>query len=322
MKKHRILVDCAGGDNYPLAMIAGAKMAKKLYDNIDIILIGKEHDVINNGFKHIATSDNISSNDDAMEAVKKKKDSSIVVGLKMLKEGEADAFVSAGNTGALIGGATLFAKRLKGVKRMALAPLIPTKKNKVLLLDAGANNECSADQLFQFGVMGSIYMKKVIGIEKPRISLLNVGVEDNKGTEVIRDARKLLRDSKYNYTGFVEARAIMDNVCDVVVCDGFSGNVLLKTLEGTSSMVMYYLKKAIYSNLQTKIGGALIKGKLESLISELDYRTTGGAPMLGANGAVIKAHGSSDADAIFNAIRQAKNFCDNGVNDAIEDALY
>lgn len=323
----KILIDCMGGDNAPHAVVEGVALATKDFSE-EIVLLGAEDELRPLLEKHklnveiINTSDNITSDDDAMDAIKNKRNSSMVVGLSALREGDGDAFVSAGNTGALVGAATLFARRIKGVKRMALSPLIPTKKGMTLLIDAGANVDCNPEFLAQFGVMGSIYMQKVHKIERPRVGLLNVGTEISKGHALIRETHGLLeQDDSINFIGNIEARDVFDHACDVLVADGFTGNVLLKTLEGTASMMSHYFKKAIYSNFFSKMGGLLVKPSLMEVYKTADYSKYGGAPMLGANGTVIKAHGSSGAEAFYHAIRQAIEFTKTGVTEAIGEKL-
>ncbi|MDR1101423.1 MAG: phosphate acyltransferase PlsX [Clostridiales bacterium] len=315
-----ILIDCMGGDNAPEAVVAGVKKASKEFGE-KITLLGLEQKIsplvrkygIENA-EIINTSDNISAGENALHAIKSKRDSSMVVGLSMLRQGKGDAFVSAGNTGALIGAATLFARRIKGVKRIALSPIMPTKHGATILIDAGANVDYNPEFLAQFAIMGEVYMKKVHDVAEPRIGLLNVGSEDGKGHAAARETFALLKNMPINFVGNIEARDLAEHACDVLVTDGFTGNVLLKTLEGVASMMNFYLKQAINLNPSTKFAGILLKDALTEMQARVDYSQYGGAPVLGANGTVIKAHGSSSPEAFYHAIRQAIAFHKTGVN--------
>lgn len=326
----RVVIDAFGGDNAPLEIVKGAALASNEY-GIDITLTGKK-DVIekviadnNLVFKGelniIHTDDVISMHDDPTSLLKIHKESSMALAFKELSEGRADAFVSAGSTGAVVVGGTLIVKRIKGVKRPALAGLIPSPDGHYLLMDMGANAECRPEMLCQFGVMASVYLNKVEGIQNPKIGLLNIGTEDTKGTELQKEAYKLLSNAGINFVGNIESREMPKGICDAVITDGFTGNIALKLIEGTASTFFKMLKNVFYSKLINKIAALVLKKDLYSLKSMLDSSEVGGAPLLGVNGTVIKAHGSSDAKAIKNAVRQAITFTKNGVVDTISENL-
>jgi len=263
----------------------------------------------------------IEGSDDPVSAVRTKKDSSIAVGLRLLKEGTGDAFVSAGNTGALLVGSTLIVRTLPGIRRGALATPLPTARGFSLLLDSGANVECSGDSLFHFGVMGCAYMERVMGISSPKIGLLNVGTEEIKGTDAEREAVKLLKASGLNFIGNIEGRDVANGVCDVIVTDGFTGNVLLKSVEGYGMFFFGAMKKVFKKNLLTKFAALAVKDGLLEFKSKMDYEEYGGAPILGIAAPVFKAHGSSDAKAFKNAIRAAASFIRGGVNEKITEVI-
>jgi glycerol-3-phosphate acyltransferase PlsX len=254
-----------------------------------------------------------------------KPDSSMAVGLKMLAAGEGDAFVSAGNTGALLAGAILSVKRIRGIKRAALAPVIPTKSGGAILIDCGANLECKPGYLLQFGYMGSLYAQKVLGMDTPRVGLLNVGAEETKGTEVIKEAYQLLKGAdgagKLRFIGNVEGRDVAFGAADVVVSDGYGGNIFLKTMEGVGLFFADMLKGLFTKNIGTKLSALMVKKGLRAFKKTLDYTETGGSPLLGLQKPVIKAHGSSNAKAIKNAIRQAKIFAGSGVIPTITENI-
>ncbi len=322
----RIAVDAMGGDNAPFSTVEGSICAVKEYD-VEIILVGKK-DIIQNelnkhGYKgnniEIVDADEIIENDDEpTKAIRSKKNSSMVVALNMVKNKEADAVISAGNTGALLTGGLLIIKRIKGIARGALAPVYPTKRGISLLLDAGANTDSRPKYLQQFAIMGSVYCEKVLGIENPKVGLVNIGEEEKKGNELTKAAFKLLSDTNINFYGNLEARDIPEGYADVIVADGFVGNIILKLTEGLASAIFSMLKDEFTKTLKTKIGALMLKPGLRKFKKSLDYSEYGGAPLLGVRGAVIKAHGSSNANAIKNAIRQAKVFVDNNVIEKIE----
>ena len=247
--------------------------------------------------------------DDHADAVlKSKKDSSMAVGFNLLKNGEGDAFVSAGNSGALCMGATLAVKRIKGIKRPAFSPVMPSANGFFMLVDGGANVDCRPEMLVQFAVMGSIYMNRVMKIENPRVGLANVGTEDHKGNELYQTTYQLLKESNLNFVGNVEGRDIPQGICDVVVCDGFTGNLILKTYEGVAMVVMNEIKSLFTGSLKGKLSASLVLGDIKKLKKKLDHNTYGGAPVLGASKPVFKAHGSAKAVTVKNAIRLSRDY--------------
>lgn len=325
----KIAIDAMGGDNAPKAAVEGAIEACRAYD-VEVFLTGKKEEISKymtesdkkNPRIHIVEANEVILVEEApVTAIKQKKDSSLVVGLRLVKDGECDAFVSAGSTGAFLAGSLLRVGRIKGIDRPALSPLVPTVKGNCMILDAGANVDCKPRNLQQFAVMGSIYMEKVMGIKNPRIGLLNIGAEESKGNELTKESFELLGKADINFIGNVEARDVMDGVCDVVVADGFPGNILLKTIEGTAMTVMKLLKQQLMKNTVSKLGALLLKGSLGEFKKRFDYTEVGGAPFLGINGIMIKAHGSSDAKAIKNAVRQAKQLYDNKCLEGIKDEI-
>ena len=325
----RIIVDAFGGDNAPLEIIKGAQQAQQEL-GVEISLAGNAQEIKKcaeeNGLSlermEILDADGmIPVNVDPTLLLKEYENCSMAVGLRALKEGKGDAFVSAGSTGALVVGASLIVKRLRGVRRTGIATVIPNNKSEVLLMDSGANAECTSDMLVQFGMMGSVYMNKIIGVASPRVGLLNIGTEENKGLDLQREAYEKLQKAPVNFVGNVEARGLPMGECDVAVCDGFTGNIALKLVEGMAKFFSAQLKGMFMSSLKTKIAALLMKSNIAGFKKKMDYKEYGGAPLLGISKTVIKAHGSSDARAIKNAIRQAKNCIDNGVIEAISDNL-
>lgn len=318
----RIVVDAFGGDNAPEQIVIGAAIASFEY-KVDITLTG-DKDIIekvikdNNmsfygDLKIVHTTDVISMHDDPTTILKAHKDSSMGIAFKELVDGNADAFVSAGSTGAIVVGGTLIVKRIKGVRRPAIAATLPSPNGHYMLMDMGANAECRPEMLKQFGIMTNVYLQNVCGIESPKIGLLNIGVEDTKGDELRLEAYKLLSESDLNFIGNVEARDMPKGVCDAVITDGFTGNVALKIIEGTASTLFSMIKKVLYKSLPNKLAALVIKKDLYSLKSMMDSSEVGGALLLGVSKPVVKAHGSSDAKAIKNAIRQAKTFAETDV---------
>ena len=326
----RIIVDAMGGDNAPDEIVLGSINALK-ENNIDITLVGRGEDILRvferqkmkdlpAGVEIVNASEIIEANEDPTSAIRTKKDSSLSVGLTLLRDGRGDAFVSAGSTGALLSGATLIVKRARGIRRAALAPYIPNSTGGFILIDCGANAECTPEYLLQFAYMGSFYSQDVLKVKSPRIGLLNNGAESTKGTSLQHETYKLLKDSILNFIGNVESKDAMAGACDVLVCDGFTGNVFLKAIEGTASLIMSELKNVFYSSALTKLSALFIKGKLAGLKKKMNPDTVGGTALLGISKPVIKAHGSSNANAIQNAIIQAvrdaesdiaKRFADN-----------
>lgn len=324
-----IIVDAFGGDNAPLEVIKGAAEAVAKLD-VDVTLTGNESIIKKTAEENGISLDRISIihtesvidiHEEPTEVIKGKSDCSMAVGLKALAEGQGDAFVSAGSTGALVVGATFIAKRLKGIKRAALAPILPTAKGHVILMDGGANVDCRPEMLLQFGIMGSCYMERVMGLKSPKVGLLNVGAEDTKGREMDIEAYKLLKDAPLDFYGNLEARELPFGVCQVAVSDGFTGNIALKLYEGMGSFFAGELKGMLTSGLSGKLAALMIMPKVKAFKKKLDYTEVGGAVLMGISKPVIKAHGSSNAKAFYNAIRQAKNCVDGKVIEAISQSL-
>lgn len=318
----KIILDAMSGDNAPLEIIKGAVLADNEYP-VDIVLVGQEAIIRSvadeNGIdisnvEIIDAPAVITMEDRALSVIKEKKDSSMSVGLRMLAQGEADAFVSAGNTGALLAGATLLVRRIKGIHRAAITTIMPFP-SPVLLVDSGANLSVTPEDLEQFAAMGSVYMEKIYGIRSPRVGLLNNGTESTKGLPLQVEAYKLLSESKdINFVGNIEAKELPFSACDVVVTDGFTGNIVLKFLEGMGKMMVGLLKDIFMSNGLAKVSALAMKGKLKSIKKNFDASEHGGAPLLGISAPVIKAHGSSDANAIKHAMHQAMSFVNTGIN--------
>ena len=311
------------GDNAPLEILKGASIAAKEYKEHTIILVGDQnvisHVAVTNeiditGIEIIHADTVITMEDNPICVVRDKKNSSMSVGLKTLSKGEVDAFVSAGNTGALITGATIIVKRILGINRPAIASVIPLG-NPILLMDSGANLTVTSDNICQFAFMGSKYMEKIYGLDSPRVGQLNNGAEYNKGNALQIESYQLLSESGLNFVGNVEGKEIPFDVCDVIVADGYTGNIFLKTVEGMGKFLLKTLKELLMSNIATKLSALTMDTK--ELKKRFDASEHGGAPLLGISKPVIKAHGSSDANAIKNAVRQAINFIESGVNDDI-----
>ncbi len=307
----KIIIDAFGGDYAPLEIIKGSVQAVAKFD-VGIILTGDEkkirevmskNNLSDNNIEIVNCTQTITMDDAADSVLKTKKDSSMAVGFSLLNEGRGDAFISAGNSGALCMGATLAVKRIKGIKRPAFAPVLPTDKGFFMLMDGGANLECRPEMLYQFALMGSIYMEKVMGIKKPRIGLANVGTEEHKGTELYQNTYELLSDSSMNFIGNVEGRDLSGSICDVCVCDGFSGNLILKTYEGVATTLMKEIKHLFADTTRGKLAAAMLMKDLKNFKVRYDYNSYGGAPILGASKPVFKAHGNSKAVTIVNAIK-------------------
>lgn len=324
----KIVIDGMGGDNAPMAPVEGACMAVKEY-GVDIVITGDKdqleaelakHDFDKSKIEIVHTTQIITNDEKPVAAIRRKTDSSMVVALNMVKNKEADAMVSAGSTGALLSGGVFVIKRIKGITRPCICTAIPTMDGGVSLLsDTGANVDCNGQQLVDFAAMSNIYAKRVMKIDNPRIALANIGTEEGKGNELLKTTYDLLKDRKdMNFIGNMETREILNGVCDVVICDGFIGNVIVKTLEGTVLSLFKKMKETIMSSTKAKIGALLMKDSLKGLKDSLDYSSHGGAPFLGVEGGLIKAHGSSDARAIKNAIRQAIQFVDGNVVEEIK----
>ena len=322
----KILVDAFGGDNAPLEIIKGCRLCREKYEGVDIVLVGNEkiiketadtNGIDLEGLEIHDAPDVISMEDDAGEIMKSKNDSSMAVGLKLLSQGGGDAFLSAGNSGALIMGATLIVKRIKGVKRPAFAPIMPLSDGPVMLIDSGANIEVRPEMLQQFGIMGSVYMENVLGIKDPRVALANVGTEDHKGGELQHDAFRLLKASGLNFIGNMEARDIPAGMCDVIVADGFTGNVILKMYEGVAKELMKKLKGVFMKNLRTKLAAGMIKKELYELKQYFDYNQYGAAPIMGAARPVLKTHGSAKAETMITAMKSAIDYANTDVTGKI-----
>lgn len=325
----KIAVDAFGGDNAPLEIIKGAKMAYAEY-KIDIILVGdekiiervcKENNINLEGVKIKHAPDIIGMQDPPTDITRSKKESSMAVGLKMLKEDQADGFISAGNSGALTVGSTLIVKRIRGIKRCAFAPVVPKQKGFFMLIDSGANSECRPEMLEQFGVMGSVYMEKIMGINRPRVGLVNVGTEEHKGDALRKETFELLSKSSLNFIGNIESRNIPKDVADVVVCDGFTGNIILKMYEGMANVLLGKFKEVLSKNIKTKLAASLILPELKNMKKDMDYNEYGGAAIIGISKPVFKAHGSSKAKTIKNAIRLTKDYIQKDVIKIISQSI-
>ncbi len=325
----KIIVDAFGGDNAPFEIIKGCVDAVKEF-NIEIILTGNESIIKKVAQENSLSLDNIEiadcreviTMDDSADAVlKSKKDSSMAVGFKLLNEDKGQAFISAGNSGALCMGATLGVKRIKGIKRPAFAPVLPSESGMFMLADGGANIECRPEMIYQFALMGSIYMNKVMGIENPRVGLANVGTEEHKGTELYQSAYKLLKESNLNFIGNVEGRDIPKGVCDVVVCDGFTGNLILKTYEGVAITLMKQIKHMFADSTKGKLSAMLVMNNLKDLKSRFNYNAYGGAPILGSSKPVFKAHGDSNAITLKNAIKLSIDYVNGRAIEEISSEL-
>ena len=333
----KIILDAMGGDHAPEAPVLGAIEAAKTWGT-QITLVGRGEEILEvmrkNGIENLPEGMEIANADDVVDmhddpgsVIHKRKNSSMVIGLKMLADGQGDAFVSAGSTGALLTGATLIVKRVKGIRRAAMGPAFPNKAGgKTVICDCGANAECTPEFLLQFGIVGSSYAKNLLGVENPKVGLLNIGTEDSKGTQLQKDSYALLskaaENGLINFVGNVEARDVPLGAVDVVVCDGFSGNVLLKSIEGTAMYMGSLMKHKIFKrNIFSMLGYLLCKKGVNEVMSLLDYRTIGGTQFLGIKKPVIKAHGSSDVLAFRNAIRQASEAAQHDINTDLESAL-
>lgn len=324
-----IIVDAFGGDNAPLEVIKGCKMAEENL-GVNIVLTGDENKIKQSAKQNeidigsmdiIHTEEIFDIHDKPTTILKSGKNTSLAIGLKALSEGRGDAFLSAGSTGALVAGSTFIVKRIKGIKRAALAPVLPTEKGRLMLIDGGANIDCTPEILLQFGIMASAYMEKVKGIEMPRVGLINIGAEDTKGRELELEAYKLLKDAPINFCGNLETREMPKGNFDVAVTDGFTGNIALKLYEGMGVFMGYSLKKIFSGGLKAKLSAVMVMDKIKALKKIMDYTEEGGAVLMGIAKPVIKAHGSSDAKAFYNAVRQAKACIDGGVIETIEKSV-
>ncbi|KIR03388.1 Phosphate:acyl-ACP acyltransferase PlsX [Lachnospiraceae bacterium TWA4] len=331
MEKTVVVVDAMGGDLAPVEPIKGAIDAVNQNKNLGVILVGPE-DVIQAELKKYSYPENrikiepasevITTEESPVAAIRSKKDSSIVVGQKLVKEKKADAFVSGGSTGAVLAGGMFVVGRIKGVERPPLGTLIPVKGGVALLADSGANVDTRPSHLVQFARMGSIYMEHIIGITKPRVAIVNVGVEEEKGNALVKETLPLLKECKdINFIGSIEAREIPHAGADVIICDGFVGNVILKLYEGVASVLLSEIKGSLMSSLKTKIGALLIKKSLKETLKTFDATEYGGAPMLGLNGLVVKVHGSAKAKEVTNALNQCIAFKEQKIAEKIGESL-
>lgn len=327
----KVALDAMGGDNAPQAVVQGAVDVALKREDIKIFLVGQE-DVVNAELQKytypkerievVHASEVIETAEPPVMAIRKKKDSSIVVALNMVKKGEADAFVSAGSSGAVLVGGQLIVGRIKGVERPPLAPLMPTEKGVSLLIDCGANVDARPSHLLQFAKMGSIYMKNVMGIENPRVAIVNIGAEEEKGNALVKETFPLLKEcDDINFIGSIEAREIPHGGADVIVCEAFVGNVILKLFEGVGAVLLSEVKKGLMTSLRSKIGALLIKPALKETMKSFDASEYGGAPLLGLNGLVVKTHGSSTAKEIANSIVQCVTFKEQDISGKIKESI-
>ncbi len=326
----KIIIDAFGGDNAPLEIIKGSALAVKEL-GAEIILTGNEAEI-----KRVASENNISleniqiedcdevitMEDEPIAVRKTKKNSSMAVGFRLLNEGKGDAFISCGNSGALCVGATTIAGRIKGIKRTAFAPVLPSNSGFFMLLDGGANVDARPEMLYQFALMGSVYMERVMGVKNPRIGLANVGTEEHKGNDLYRETFKLLSDSNLNFVGNVEGRDLSEGVCDVVVCDGFTGNLILKTYEGVAITLMKKMKHMFTDSVKGKLAAVLTMKHLKELKKKFDYNQYGGAPILGSAKPVFKAHGDSKAVTIRFAVELSMNYVKGNAIEIISSSLF
>lgn len=329
----KIIVDAMGGDNAPQAPVMGAIQANQEY-GVGVILVGRGEEILkvleDNGIRELPAGVEIAHASEVVEmcdnpatAFREKKDSSLTIGLNLLKNGGGDAFVSAGSTGALLAGATLVVKRIRGIRRAALAPVVPTGNGGAVLIDCGANAECPPEYLLQFAYMGSYYAEHVLGRPEPKVGLLNIGVEPSKGTSLQTTVYPMLQEAgasgRINFVGNVEAREAVEGAVDVIVADGYSGNIFLKTMEGTGLFLGRELKKMFKKSLLTKLAAVLVAGGLKEFKRMMSSGEVGGTALVGISKPVIKAHGSSDAYAVKNAVRQAKQYVESGIIDSIAE---
>ncbi|MCR8848608.1 phosphate acyltransferase PlsX [Rossellomorea sp. SC111] len=323
----RLAVDAMGGDHAPKEIVLGVKRALREFNDIEVLLYGdekqiKEYITPEDRLTIVHTDEVIEGTDEPVRAVKRKKNASMVLMAQAVKDGEADACISAGNTGALMTAGLFIVGRIDGIERPALAPTLPTLDGKgFLMLDLGANVDAKPEHLAQYAVMGSIYSEKVRGIKNPRVGLLNIGTEDKKGNELTKNTFKLLKELPINFVGNVESRDLLDGPADVVVTDGFTGNMVLKTIEGTALSVFSMLKKTFTASTKNKLAAGLVKNDLKQLKNMLDYTEYGGAGLFGLKAPVIKAHGSSNEVALYNAMRQAREMVKHDVSNTIKDAI-
>lgn len=329
--KIKVVVDAMGGDNAPAAPVQGAVEALNANREVFIYLVGQQH-VIEEELKKytypkerleiVHASEVIETAEAPVNAIRGKKDSSIVVGLTKLRRGEADAFVSAGSTGAILVGGQVIVGRIKGIERPALAPLIPTSKGMKLLIDCGANVDARPSCLVQFAQMGSIYMENIMNITNPTVGIINIGAEEEKGNALVKETFPLLKAcDKINFIGSCEARDVASGFCDVMVCEAFVGNVVLKMLEGVGMTLIGQIKESFMSSLRSKIGAILVKPALKGVVKSFDSTEYGGAPLLGLKGLVVKCHGSSNAAEVKNSVLQCIQFSKQDINNKIKEKM-
>ena len=327
----KVAVDAMGGDHAPGEVVKGAVDAVNEKNNLKVFLVGKapriheelsKYQYKNEQIEVVNAEEEISCDESPVEAIRKKKDSSMVVALKMVKDKTADAFVSAGSSGAILVGGQFVVGRIKGIKRAPLGAVMPTAKGPMLLVDAGANMDAKAEYLLQFAQMGSIYMEDVLGIKNPRVGLVNVGVEEAKGNQLVKETYPLLKAcDDINFIGSIEAREIPNSYADIIVCDAFVGNCILKLYEGEAKMILGKIKGVMMSSLKTKIGALLIKKSLKTQLKSMDASEHGGAPLIGLNGLVVKTHGNAKAKEVKNSLIQCVTFTKMNINDKIIEAL-
>ncbi len=328
----RVAVDAMGGDNAPGEIVAGAVMAANTRKDIKILLVGQQERVSSELEKHTYNTDQIEivnatevieTEEPPVNAIRKKKDSSIVVGMNMVRHGEADAIVSAGSSGAILVGGQVIVGRIKGVERPPLAPLIPTENGVSLLIDCGANVDARPSHLLQFAKMGSVYMEHAMGIKNPRVAIVNIGAEEEKGNALVKETFPLLKEcGDINFTGSIEAREIPHGGADVIVAEAFTGNVILKLYEGVGATLISKVKAGMMTSLRSKIGALLVKPALKETLKSFDASQYGGAPLLGLNGLVVKTHGSSKRTEVCNSIIQCVTFKEQGINEKIKESLF
>lgn len=327
----KIVLDAMGGDNAPVEMVKGAVEAVSKEKSIKVFLVGQEEVVRKELDKYEYDADRIEivnatevieTAEPPVQAIRRKKDSSIVVGLKMVRAGDADAFVSAGSTGAVLVGGQTIVGRIKGVERPPLAPLIPTEKGVSLLIDCGANVDARPSHLVQFAKMGSIYMEHVVGVKDPKVAIVNIGAEEEKGNALVKETFPLLKKTEgIHFTGSIEAREIPHGQADVVVCEAFAGNIILKLFEGVGAVLISKVKEGMMSSLRSKIGALLVKPALKKTLKGFDTSEYGGAPLLGLKGLVVKTHGSSKAREVSNSILQCVTFKEQRINEKIQECI-
>lgn len=328
----KIALDAMGGDNAPEEIVAGACLAVNSRTDIQVALVGQEEAIAAELKKHtyqddqiviVPASEVIATEEPPVNAIRKKKDSSIVVGMNLVRKGEADAFCSAGSTGAVLVGGQVLVGRMKGVERPPLAPLLPTEKGFALLIDCGANVDARPSHLVQFAKMGSIYMEHVVGVKNPRVAIVNIGAEEEKGNALVKETFPLLKECKdINFIGSIEAREIPHGYADVIVCEAFVGNVILKLYEGLASTLMHTIKQGMMTNLRSKLGALLVKPALKQTLKRFDASDQGGAPLLGCKGLVVKAHGNSTRKEICSAIFQCADFKEKQINEKMKESLF